>query len=491
MKQFVISLGLVAWLGSQLAATTCAAAGLATNSLLADTRFATFSYLNESGQPGQVVFIVGGVHGNEPAGALAADRIRHWPLLKGKLVVIPRANVPTLEARRRLTPGVATNLSNLNRNYPKAGETNGARGELAQAIWELARQHRPDWVLDLHEGFDFNQKNQRSVGSSIIAFSTPASLTAADLMLAAVNEPITNAESKFVRKTLPVDGSLARAAGEHLGVPGLTLETTTKEPLEKRVQQHEIMIHALLRHLGMIELPLDALTPKTTRVALYRGPGTGGGGPTNLLWRLNRPLEGLAIQEVTPEQIQTGVLTNFDVVIFAGGSASKQAAALAESGREQVRNFVGNGGGYVGICAGAYLATSGFSWGLKIIDARTVSPKWQRGIGTIKMELSDPGREILGERTEPFNVLYANGPIVQPAKEAALVDYESLAFFRTELARNGTPVGVMVDSPAIFAGPFLQGRVVCISPHPEQTTGLDDFVPKAIQWLLAKKFAAP
>ena len=56
------------------------------------------------------------------------------------LLVLPCANVPGLAANTRLIPGLDTNLNNLNRNYPKADETDaaGARGELAQAIWKLA-----------------------------------------------------------------------------------------------------------------------------------------------------------------------------------------------------------------------------------------------------------------------------------------------------------------------------------------------------------------
>ena len=479
---------LLALIGSSLLVFTAQAAALiSTNDLLAGPRFATFSYMNDSGSPGPTVFIVGGVHGNEPAGALAAESIRHWPIQAGRLVVVPRANVPGLQANRRLIPGIATNLSNLNRNYPRAGEAGGARGELAQAVWNLAWQHKPDWVLDLHEGFDFHQLNSRSVGSSIIVFSNAPGLAAADLMLAAVNETIADPALKFVRKNLPVNGSLARAAGEHLQIPAMTLETTTKAPLDKRVRQNQLMVHALLTHLEMIQTPLAELSRNVAfpvaRIALYRGPGTGGGGPTNLQWRLNRPADGTSISEVTPEQIQTGTLTNFDVVIFAGGSGSKQAEALGENGRAQVQEFVARGGGYIGICAGAYLACSGFSWGLKIIDARTVSPKWQRGSGTVKMELSDRGRDILGERAGQFDIRYVNGPIVKPAGEDSLPDFEPLAFFRTELAKNGSPVGVMVDSPAIFAGDFHQGRVLCISPHPEQTRGLDEIVPRAIQWV--------
>ena len=48
----------------------------------------------DSGQPGPTVLVVGGVHGNEPAGASAAGQIQHWPVKRGRLIVVPRADGP-------------------------------------------------------------------------------------------------------------------------------------------------------------------------------------------------------------------------------------------------------------------------------------------------------------------------------------------------------------------------------------------------------------
>jgi len=486
----VIALLVVVFAGGASATTRTV-----TQQIVPDTRFATECFVVDSGKPGATVMIVGGAHGNEPAGAHAAEVIRQWPLTSGKLVVIPRANVPALQANKRNTPGLATNLSNLNRNFPRAGKAEPARGELGIAIWALALEHQPDWLLDLHEGYDFNALNDKSVGSSVIVTGDAKGQTAADLMLGAVNATITDPNLKFSRRGPPINGSLARAAGEHLKIPGLTVETTSKQPLAKRVRQHEIMVHALLQHVGMMPAALPpesfvapasevvaAIPVSKLRVALYKGPGTGGAGPPSLMEKLQRPPES-SITQVTPEEIRAGVLTNYHVVIFGGGSGSKQAEALGESGREAVREFVGNGGGYIGICAGAYLATSGYPWSLKLINARTISPKWRRGRGPVKLELTAPGKEILGDHAGQFDCKYANGPIVKADEYPGLPPFETLAWFRTELAENDTPPGIMVDSPAIFATDFKQGRVVCVSPHPEQTKGLEEIVPQAIHWV--------
>ncbi|MCX6907691.1 MAG: biofilm PGA synthesis protein PgaB, partial [Verrucomicrobia bacterium] len=133
-----------------------------------------------------------------------------------------------------------------------------------------------------------------------------------------------------------------------------------------------------------------------------------------------------------------------------------------------------------------YLATSGFSWGLKIMDAKTASPKWERGHATVKLELTNKGREILGNHSGQFDCKYANGPILCPAHAETLPDYEPLAFFRTEVAEHDSPKGIMVNSPAIVAGRCGKGRVIVSSPHPEQTPGLEEFIPRAVAWVTQK-----
>jgi len=88
----------------------------------------------------------------------------------------------------------------------------------------------------------------------------------------------------------------------------------------------------------------------------------------------------------------------------------------------------------------------------------------------------------LGEVDGRFKVRYANGPIIKPAGREDLPDYQPLTLFRTELAENGTPVGVMVNSPAQAISTFGKGRVFISSPHPEGTPGLEHLIPRGIVW---------
>jgi putative intracellular protease/amidase len=201
------------------------------------------------------------------------------------------------------------------------------------------------------------------------------------------------------------------------------------------------------------------------RVALFDDDGSFGKGVPTVTAQLGKAA-GITVTMLKGAQIGDGTLANdaFDVVIFTGGSGSKQSKAIGESGLAQVKSFVEKGGGYIGICAGAYLACDGFSWGAKILDAKTVSSKWKRGKGDVKIEPTDKGREILGFPSGQLDVRYANGPIY----------------------KNDSPKGAMVNSPAMVAGTFGKGRVICSSPHPEQTAGMESFIVRAVRWTAGK-----
>ncbi|MEQ1850259.1 MAG: BPL-N domain-containing protein [Chthoniobacteraceae bacterium] len=220
---------------------------------------------------------------------------------------------------------------------------------------------------------------------------------------------------------------------------------------------------------------------KPLKVAIFDGKGAGNSGIDNTESRL-KSIPGAIVTRVKAEDWATIDLKQFDIVVFSGGSGSAQAEAIGEAGRNNVREYVRGGGGYVGICAGAYLACSNFKWGLGILNAGTVSSKWQRGHAFVDSEITDDGRKLLGDVKGTFKVRYHNGPIIKPAERTDVPAYTPVAFFRSEIAEYGSPVGVMVNSPSQALGTFGKGRVFISSPHPENTPGLEHFIPRAALW---------
>jgi hypothetical protein len=225
-----------------------------------------------------------------------------------------------------------------------------------------------------------------------------------------------------------------------------------------------------------------AAPPETIRVAVFDDVGTSDKLPY-LLEALAEHAD-LRVDRVKAEAIRSGCLNNYDVLIHPGGSGSRQGKTLGEDGREKVRTFVRNGGGYLGICAGAYLASRDYTWSLHILDARVVDKAhWARGTGPVDVALTEKGRDLLGVKARRPSIQYFQGPLLAPADDPTLPDYEVLGLFDGEIAKKGAPSGVMKGTTAIAAAPFESGRVLCISPHPERTDGLHDMVYQALRWV--------
>lgn len=229
--------------------------------------------------------------------------------------------------------------------------------------------------------------------------------------------------------------------------------------------------------------------PEKTRalkVGIYCGPGAPQSSADAVV-KVMKPFPETTTVILSGEQVATENLGSYDVLVFPGGSGSGQSKGIGEAGLKNVREFVSNGGGYVGICAGAYLACSNFSWGLGILNAGTVSSKWRRGQGVLEVEMTEAGPAILGDVKGVFKVRYNNGPILKPGDRQDLPAYTPLVLFRTEMALNDTPVGVQVNSPAQAVATYGKGRVFVSSPHPEGTPGLENLIPRGIFWAAGDK----
>jgi len=207
---------------------------------------------------------------------------------------------------------------------------------------------------------------------------------------------------------------------------------------------------------------------------------------------------GITCRLVTPAQIDAGILSSLAVLVVPGGSGKQQAAALGSRGRTAIRQFVGGGGGYVGICGGAFLATSGYDWSLALVNARTLTgtrnvhgseiPLAARGTGMVGIELTDIGAELFPEVRKTVNVRYSSGPIFLSGHRADLPDFASIALFRTEISAHECQRGTMINTPAIIASMYGRGRVLLFSPHPEATSALQPFLVAAI-WSVGRRQA--
>ena len=465
-------------------------------SLLAQgTPAETPCWLLTAPKPGPTVVILGGMHGNEPSGAAAAEQVASWSIGRGQLVIVPRANVLALKAEQRRTPGKSGDAGDLNRQFPLDGEPTAG---IAAALWGLLETHEPDWVIDLHEGYDFHRTNPKSVGSSVIHCADERAQELALKLVATVDATIEQTGQRFDRLRTPIAGSLARAAWEKEGVRSMIIETTTKvHALSYRVRQHRLLVFTLLADLGMQPSPATTIvgpgiSDEQLRVAVFDGSGTGKGSAQRMLEVLAQHPK-CTVRRVDSHDIRAGVLSQFDVVVHPGGSGSAQAKALGKEGRAAEIKFVDAGGGYLGVCAGAYLASCNYEWSLGVLDAQVIDRKhWRRGVGGVEVEWTELGKRTLAKGSsaagkQRFEIQYENGPIFLPGEVDDLPDFEALLVYRGELAQNGAPRGVMPSTAAAIRSSFGRGRAMAFSPHPEKTEGLHALLHNALRWLAGEE----
>ncbi|MBD3179314.1 MAG: T9SS type A sorting domain-containing protein [Candidatus Latescibacteria bacterium] len=217
------------------------------------------------------------------------------------------------------------------------------------------------------------------------------------------------------------------------------------------------------------------------KVALYSDDGTG-----DSRFDVEAALSDTTLFNVTHvlgADIRAGILQNFDIVIHPGGSGSGQAESLQESGRDSVRAFINRGGGYLGICAGSYLASSDYTWSLNILNTKVIDKAhWARGTGPVDVRFNNFGKEMFGFSADTVVIDYYQGALMAPSDNSAIPPYIEAGIFASEIAENGAPSGVMIGTCAFAFGVYGEGRAVAFSPHPELTSGREYMVADAVQW---------
>jgi succinylglutamate desuccinylase len=214
----------------------------------AGTQYSTNLYVIKTGKPGPVVMIVGGVHGNETAGYKAADIVKDYSITRGTLLVLPQANKLAIQQHRRYTRGG----SDLNRDFPRTS-SQSADNTLSRSIYKVVRDYDVDWLIDMHEGYDYStNKANSSVGQTLIYYPSTTTATMAKGIVNTLNKGISSSYREFHLLRYPTAGSLSRASGQFLKAHTFIFETCSKQTLSTRVNQQLKAARYLLNDLNMI-----------------------------------------------------------------------------------------------------------------------------------------------------------------------------------------------------------------------------------------------
>ncbi|MBS0204013.1 MAG: hypothetical protein JSS49_13995 [Planctomycetes bacterium] len=196
--------------------------------------------------------------------------------------------------------------------------------------------------------------------------------------------------------------------------------------------------------------------------------------------------------------VANGHLDRFDVLVVPGGSGRAKAEILGTKGCDEIRRFVSRGGGYIGICGGSYLATSGYEWSLGISPVKTLTGvlpggggTWpDRGVGDVSVQFTRVGRSFLGLKETVAPMRFSNGPIMTPIstdRNDARQGFAVLATYKSELYRHVKQIGTMTGTPAIVSSRFGQGTVLLFSTHPEGSPRCSGVLSRSIRLVAPRR----
>lgn len=199
---------------------------------------------------------------------------------------------------------------------------------------------------------------------------------------------------------------------------------------------------------------------------------------------------GFTAEILSSEQIVTGELFNFDAVIFPGGMGAFYGLREYEGFDDAIRYFVSNGGGYMGICGGAFVAGLRMTEALYsycprtlgLMEAKIASPPWIRYIRQyreatgervpVTCKITDePHPIIIPYQGQTIDIVYSGGPLIR------------------EIGPEVIPLLTYVDDimppgdVALCSSVFGKGRVVISSPHPETPWGEELVNTGCQEWL--------
>ena len=227
-------------------------------------------YRINGSKPGKTLLIVGGIQGDEPGGFLAADFYADFLLEKGSLIVVPRANFPSILKKERQIN------QDMNRKFSDDDIAN-YETKVVTVLKKLICES--DCFVNLHEGsgiyskaWENEDKNPKRFGQSIIADDSelkgndPGDTIYLEKMAQQVIEKInrhiknkdhlfhfsnhrTNDPNSIHKEQLK---SATYYAYNVCNIPAFGIESAKSLPLEQRVLQHIYAINGFLEVLDII-----------------------------------------------------------------------------------------------------------------------------------------------------------------------------------------------------------------------------------------------
>lgn len=237
------------------------------------------------------------------------------------------------------------------------------------------------------------------------------------------------------------------------------------------------------------KIPAQTAPSEPIAVGVFDGYG----GAQTCIWETVAALQldpEMTVRTITTSDIANHVLDSLDAIVIPGGGGKRQYMNLGARNQQRIKDFIADGKGAVGICAGAYLFsnTPGYSC-IAVNGAQAIDIEHDnRGHGMAKFTLNEEGEKIFPELSgyDTCYVIYYEGPVFVKNNTDTL-DYKTLAIMESDVHEEGNaPANMTNNKPFFIANSYGKGRIFSSIAHPEATPGMMWLIPRMVRWTLNK-----
>lgn len=231
---------------------------------------------------------------------------------------------------------------------------------------------------------------------------------------------------------------------------------------------------------------------KPVKTGVYVSKGLSGGGAMEWM-RLVKASPELELTLVDSESICAGALDKLDMLVMPGGSSPAIKRSLGTNGAERVRNFIKNGGGYIGTCAGCCLMMEEAPDPTRGLNVMPFYRSGSKGRFLMPVAVNAAGAAALGIKAATYNVQYSHGPILEPsAKPIEGAKFEVWAVNKSDSGRHDDEKSPkMYGRAAIVGGTYGKGKVFVTSCHPEYYEVTREIVRGAFRYVTGRDVTFP
>ena len=225
----------------------------------------------------------------------------------------------------------------------------------------------------------------------------------------------------------------------------------------------------LLAGVSCVSQPQQpAAASQPIKVGLFLDEGSMGNGAIRWAQLIEYSPE-LELVPLTGKDIREGKLQGLRLLVCPGGGSARQLKAMQPKGVALVKQFIADGGSYVGACAGCnnVLNRQGRMGLLPYDYIDNAAGK----LAALTVEFSEAGAKRLGIKTGRYTVRYHGGPVLRTTAPTGKGSAETVAVYKSSAGWPDRASYNFLDTPSAIYGTYGKGKVIATSFHPESWDG--------------------